>query len=215
MSGLKELRERFEGSNIPVLEPGFLGLLADVRAVRLKPVDSSRLPPRLREHVGSEGIVLQELAPETDCRMLYVIPWLPDTESDKDEYHKAALAERIKAGAAEMVSKSRVGRDAYVSVGAIVTQLLGDVEKVWKKTSALSQLRQVIASLLTRQFEKLPKEAPPAIPQPDLTWAFWLKDEEDKTKVITAIMSPGSYDYQDAPMQLTLDSVSVDGKKGP
>jgi hypothetical protein len=212
LEGVTDARDRLAAAKIPVVDAGFVGLRSRDDAVVLESGPTGSLPDALKAAIAKSPVVHQT-SPHEDARFLYVIPWLPQTESEQDDYHKAVLAERVKVAAAELIDRVRTGGDVYIRTTDIVGKLFDGVEKYWKNTAALTQLRQEIASILKKQLAKLASDAPAAIPQPDMAWAFSVRDQSDKDKLVTALMSPGAYDYNEAPMQMTLDSAGASSRR--
>ena len=123
---------------ITVVDAGFIGLRSRNNSVVLECGATGSLPASLKTAIAKHPVVHENREHE-DVRFLYVIPWIPQTESEEDDYHKAVLAERVKVTAAEIVDRARVGRDVYIRTTEILAKLLDGVEKFWKNTPALTQ----------------------------------------------------------------------------
>ena len=210
IAGIIAIRQDMLAKKIKVASAGLLAISATDTAIHLCVSKKGSLPSSLRTLLATT-VKLHDIEPGVDPRMLYVIPWVPQAEdtNEKDEYHRIALAERVKIAATQIVDRERVPADVYIRTDDIIANLLGGVEKLWRNTKALRQIQQEVTTVLARQLAKIKSDGPAVLKmQGKAEWAISLKDAADKEAVVTALMSPGSYLRAGEPVQLLIESPS-------
>jgi len=209
LQGLTELQAELKAAKIAVTSCGLLTLAAVTDGVELSALGS--VPPGIAEQVD-KPVKVHEFVPGTDPRPLYIIPWLPDSESDRDEYNRRAFAERVKASAAEIIARARTGEDVEIKLGAIISKTTLGFSEKWMNNAAKKRLRQETKAVLEPRFREAAKKvAVLSLPNAD-GWTITLKDDDTREIVMDALRGVDpAVDYR----QLPLISQSTDDAPEP
>lgn len=193
LDGVLGVARELETHKMKILAAGALTLSVAESSVRVAPHPSGRLPKSLASQLRGP-VDVQRVAEGTDPRPLYVIPWLPDTESQSDAYSRRVFAERVKLSAAQIVDRSRIGSDVEILLDDVLALLtLGFSKKL--SVIPLRKLRREAKMILEKRFQVLKNVA--LLPLPDgAGWGVTIHEDATKDEILAALRDTNEPDPQ-------------------
>jgi hypothetical protein len=185
VTGLNEVADELRKAKIAATKYGVVALSASGGAVRLKAAGGT-LPSEITSILQPKGVTLQKFDGDTDPRLLYIIPWVPGSEPDNDDYNRKTFAARVLLAAAEIVDRARVGSDVDLEIDDIISVMLHGYEKQWTN-EALKQLRKLVKATVQPQMGLVDREVV-ITPLQDgrRGWVIPLSTEKAKKSVLDA-----------------------------
>jgi len=195
LDGINALAEHLKKAKFKTITAGALSLHVSGKAIRLR--QSGNVPQPLAHEVGIDALEVQEVADDSDPRPLYLIPWLPDTESENDEYNKRAFAERVKLSAAQVIDSARAGTDVEILLSDVLGLLTLGYDKNLSN-AAYRRLKQESKGILEKRFRSVKDVTILSLPD-GAGWALTLKDDAAKESILNGLRA---YEPPDPQVQL-------------
>jgi hypothetical protein len=158
--GLNALAAEMKKAGVEVVSKCVIRLSSSVKGVSIEPVCAGDALPRpLARLVGKRRrrlLVLPTDRSGNDPRPLYLIPWMPNTEPDKqDDYNIRVFKNRILAATVTKFGRSKVGDPVLVDVEETLRDITRGVYDLWRNKAARADMRGKVRELIITHLRKV------------------------------------------------------------
>ncbi len=206
--GLSNLSGELKKKGYRTIPFGLLGLSVEGNAITLRGnYQHAELPSAIDNQLGKKRrITVQELVDNrTDPRPLYYLPWMPDNQSEDDEYSHQAFANRILAAAVSQIGPRKPPCEIKLDVETLLGAATYNLYSQWRDKVVRKRLQKRAKELLKKSLTKAVADLKlTSLEFPEKGWKFEIPDQKTYNKVIEGLRKGEHKDWNNPIPQRSL-----------